>query len=511
MVPATVVEVVNETLRVSPYRQWKVESGALRRVWDACDLTYHEMSAAHRRLFRLLTLIPTIEIGTHAAAAVAGLHSDRAAALLEELVRRGLVESASPGRYRVRQLLATSAQLRLEHEESARQLTRARLRIARYYAVLAERYAEPLLVGPIRPGREHERDAAIDESRRWFEHEHEVLFRLVTTQLRTGRPARHGDLAKQSHSVDRLLWRVAVGLCRWYALDGRLDDWQEVVQAVLRMPLATSKAVIAFWVHTELGVVHRLRAEPRAAWQELQLAASVARGSHGRGLAQTQTNLGLLLIDQGQFDSAVRYLELGLALRSRSDRHGRAISTLGLGTALLRAGDLEAARQQLSQAANAFELAHDETGLAASLNALGVVLWEQNDRLGAAEYWELCRERYVAAGDDVGLAGVLLNIAADLIHTHPEQGADAVDMLSESLRLRAGHPQTRGTGLVNLHLGDALALCHDTDQAEQHWREALGILAPLGGPEVMAAEERLTQSRSPRQRRSVDALHLQSV
>ena len=492
-----VVEVVHEAMRVSPYRQWRVESAALRRVWDACDLTYREMSVAHRRLFRLLTLIPTIEIGTHAAGAVAGLPADQAAALLEELVRRGLVESASPGRYRVRQLLATSALRRLEHEESRRQLARARLRIARYYAVLSEQYAEPLLVGPVRAGRSHEHDAAIDESRRWFEHEHDVLFRLVTTQLQTMLPRRRSGTARRSDPVEAWLWRVAVALCIWYAREGRLDDRQLVVQAVLKLPMTTKKAAIAFWVHNELGVVHRLRAETREAWQEFQLAARFAGGSRGRGLSQAQTNLGLVLIDQGQFDAAVRHLELGLALRSRTDRNGRAISALGLGTAHLRAGDLDTARHQLSRAANAFELLHDETGLAASLNALGVVLWEQDDRLGAAEHWELCRERYVDSGDDVGLAGVLLNVAADRIRTRPDQAAVAADLLSESLRLRAGYPRTHGTGLAYLHLGDAVALCHDADRARQHWQEALRILKPLGGPEVIEAEQRLNQEVIP--------------
>ena len=478
-----VVAVLKEAQRQSPYRRGASATGPLQLVWAACDLTYQEMSPDRRRLFRLLTLIPTIDVGTHAAGALAGISSARAAAMLEELVRRGLVESAEPGRYRVRQLLATSAARRLRDDEPQRRLIQARMRLARHYALLTERYAEPLLLGRGRSGHEQRYPDAIDDSLRWFEREHDVLFRLVTTD-RSGlgrRPAEAGA------------WplRLAIGLCTWYAYEGRLDDWQKICQAVLLMPIARRRPEAAFWAHNELGVIYREQAQLHRAWRELELAKDHLRGRRKRGLAQVQTNRGLVLIDLGQFDSAAQLLELAVRLRSRADRRGRAVSALGLGAAYAGAGDLVAARRQLTRAANDFDLLHDGSGFAASLNALGVVLWEQGEGSGAEEHWNLSREHYVDLGDDVGVACVMLNRAAVLIRTNPELAGQAVTMLTESLDLRAGHPQTAGLGLTHLCLGDAQDLLGEPERAREHWMESLRILEPLHVPAVVQARRRL--------------------
>lgn len=489
-----VVEVMQRAARTSPYAPEPEELGSLRQVWDACDVTYRDMSAEHRRLFRLLAVVPTIEIGRNAAAAVAGLPPERATRLLEELARRGLVESARPGYYRIRQLLTSSARFRLDHENSRRQLNRARLRLVRYYALLAEQYAEPLLLLQRRAGGDVPGGISNTKGHRWFRREHETLLRLVTSPAMAPSAPPTGE--QYPAALTRWLWRLAVGLCTWYATEGRLDAWEEVCRAILDRAtldmaatrgrwarLAAVRRVsptdVAFWAHNELGVLHRLRGNTDAAFATLQTASRLARGRHRRGLAQAQTNLGLALIDQEQLDLAMRYLEEGLALRSRSDHRGRAISALGLGTACLHAGELDAARRHLSHAANEFDLLGDKRGSAASLNALGLVLAEQDDQLGTEEHWELARQRYAEAGDDLGVASVLLNTGAYLIRPGPDpvaRAAQARDILTESLRLRAGQPETRYTALAYLHLASASALCGDHDAAQHHRREAARLL-----------------------------------
>ena len=485
-----ITDAVRQSLAASPYAR-STEHAELQPLWDACDLAYRELSPAHRRLFRLLALVPSTEIGAHAAAAVVGMSPEHTTRLLGELSRRGLVESGRSGHYRVRQLLAPSARFHLEQEDSPRQLDRARLRLARYYALVAERYAEPLAPGPVEPGQQDERQQALDEARSWFAHEHELLFRLATG--RHLEAADRADLAGDPvtdraagmpTAEQQWLWRLAVSLCIWYADEGRFRDWQKVCEAVLAMPLCRSDPAAESWAHNELGVLYRLRSEPLEAWEELSIAAKLRRRRGRRGMAQVRTNLGLALLDQGEVTSALHELEPGLALRSRGDRHGRAASELGLGAAYLRANELTAARRHLSHAANSFDGLNDQRGLAAALNNLGVVLWEQDDRLGAAEHWELARSVYRELDDDQGLACVLLNAAAGLLAaepaTEPEPAAAARDLLTESLRLRAGQPETHGTGLAHLHLGEALERCGDHDLAGEHRRLADAILARFG-------------------------------
>jgi tetratricopeptide (TPR) repeat protein len=487
-----IVQAVDVGLQAPPKSREAEESVALRPLWDACDVTYRDLSAAQRKLFRVLALVPNTEIGAHAAAVVTRMSPDRASRLLAELVRRGLIESDRPGHYRIRQMLATSGRLYIEQEESARQLDVARARLARYYAVQAEEHADPLLPTPRRPGQEQERARVMAEARSWFHREHELLFRLVTSPHMVA-PARTRNGAQgQPRAVQPWLWRLATALCTWYSVEVRLGDWQEVCETVLRMPLARANPATTSWARNQLGVVHRLRGDPAAAWTELDAAAKLSRSAHNRGLAQLQTNLGLVLIDQGQLDLAVRYLETGLELRSLTNRHGQAISALGLGVAHLNARELDAARRYLSRAANTFDAVHDERGLAATLNAVGVVLWDQDDRLGAEEHWMFARSLYAEMGDELGLACVLLNIGAGLVLAHPDQAEKARELLAESLRLRARHPENRGAGLAHLYLGDAHALCDGPEPATRHWREAVRILAPLGGPEAAEAARRPT-------------------
>jgi tetratricopeptide (TPR) repeat protein len=485
--PRRVLEAMEGGLLATASTRGSEQSAALRPVWDACDVTYQDLSAAHRRLFRLLILVPTAEIGINAVAAVAGVPSNRAARLLAELARRGLVESTRPGHYRIRQMLAASGHFYLEQEDSPRHLDRARLRLARHYARLAMGYAEPLLPGMRRTGPDRVRATAA--ARAWFQQEHELLFSLVTSPHLVLPARRRKEARNQPVASERWLWRLAIALCTWYAIEGRLGDWYGVCEAVLKLPLARINPATASWAHNELGVIRRLRGEPLEAWKELQLAAQKCRKFRSLGLSQILTNLGMTLADQGQFDGALRNLEQGLELRARTDRYGQAISALALGVTYFCAGELEAARRHLIRAANAFDVLGDLRGLAAALNAIGVVLWAQDDRLGGTEHWELARCHYVELGDQAGLAGVLVNIAAGTLIAHPDRAARARDLLTESQRLRAGQPETRTTGLSHLYLGDALALCDAPGEAQRHWQEAARILGPTGGAE--AAEERL--------------------
>ncbi len=269
------VQVMASGLGTSPYpHQPGAES--FRQVWDACDVSYRDMSRAHRRLFRLLALVPTIEIGANAAAAVAGLPVDRTTRLLDDLARRGLVESARPGYYRVRQLLAASAHHHNEQDGTTRQLRRAIRRLIRYYALLAERYAEALipLHGRVNKGRPADR--ARVESDAWFASEQELLFRLVTS-LAVRVDVRIGGEERQLAVLRPWLWRLAVALCTWYAAERRLDAWQRVCQAILQMPAPRSGWARIFAARRASPVEVDLLGEQRAG------GAAPAAGRHRFG------------------------------------------------------------------------------------------------------------------------------------------------------------------------------------------------------------------------------------
>jgi len=475
------VDEMRRSARASRHFPPGEQPDSLSRVWDAADVTYRDLSPEQRRVFRLLALVPTIEIGRNAAAAVAGLPPERATRALDELARRGLIESARPGYYRVRQLLAGSASYHLISEDSQRQRQRARFRLARYYALLAEQYAEPLLFAHKRNDDSPTTALVETEGYRWFRREHATLLRLITS------PAPDDELTR----AKPWMWRLAMGLCTWYAVEGRLDAWQTVCEAILQMPApqgfrtrltGTTRmwaTEVAYWAHNELGVLYRRRGRTDNAYSELERALRIATQWRLRSRAQVETNLGLVLVDKGQLDRAIRHLEQGLKLRARSDVRGRAISQLGLGIACLHAELHDSARRHLSHAANEFERLGDRAGQAAALNALGLVLAGQGDRTGIREHWDLARQHYADVGDELGEASVLLNVGADRLRDRPDQAAACRRILTESLQLRKGQPETIYTALAHQRLGDAAALDHDEAAAEHHRAEAQRILDGL--------------------------------
>jgi len=458
---------------------------ALRPLWEACDMLYRDLPAAQRRLFRLLAVPPTTEIGTGTAAAVAGITPRAAAELLDGLARRGLIESGRPGRYRIRQMLVTSARRFLEQDSTWR-VNRATVRLVRYYATIAEEYADQLL--PTGEGQERDRELAVAEARAWFRQEREVMFRMVTAGSFATSRAR--SLLRPG-GVTPWLQRLAIALCTWYAYDGQLGEWQDVCEAVLAGRIGPNNRTMEFWARNELGTVYRLNGDPATGAALLNEAAELCAGRYHRGLGQARTNHGLALLDLGDVEAAIRHLDAGLALRPHSDRHGRAVSALGLGVAYLRAGELTAARQCLIEATNHFDEVADTRGTAAALNNLGAVLWEQQDHTGAREHWAAARERFARLGDQAGQSAALLNVAAALLSAGHGSPAEARDLLLESLTLTTARPATRSTGLVHLHLGDAYRRCGDPASARTHWEQALRVLASVGDPAVVDARQRL--------------------
>ncbi|MFJ9566309.1 AfsR/SARP family transcriptional regulator [Streptomyces fuscichromogenes] len=71
--------------------------------------SYHTLTGEAARLFRLLSLHPGPDIGTHAAGALADRRTARVRALLAELTRAHLLTEEAPGRYRFHDLLRAYA------------------------------------------------------------------------------------------------------------------------------------------------------------------------------------------------------------------------------------------------------------------------------------------------------------------------------------------------------------------------------------------------------------------
>jgi DNA-binding SARP family transcriptional activator/tetratricopeptide (TPR) repeat protein len=151
--PAWSVEHLAGQLRDQDQRVSALSDGE-RELPAVFDLSYASLQAPHRRLWRLLGLIPGPDLDAYAAAALAEADPAHAAGLLEDLVDHNLLAACAPGRYRLHDLLRAHART-LAAADPALEREAAVDRLLHYYAHTAQspsvpiaRYPRPAPGGP---------------------------------------------------------------------------------------------------------------------------------------------------------------------------------------------------------------------------------------------------------------------------------------------------------------------------------------------------------------------------
>lgn len=453
------------------------------------DTAYTALSPAARRLFRLMSL-STVALDLPSLRALAGLSPNRLRALLEELTDHAFVVGTAGDRYELRPLLSRYARLHLRHEERTGRRIAAQTRLVRLLARRAERHVASLAVAGLRaPGGvtlpTRGADLPLDgDPYGWFELNGDLLRSVVKSASDV--PSR--PLPRR---LRRWWFRLAVALAGWYAHEDRLDEWDEVCDAVLDAPTAGDRSEIAAWAHNELGVLRRRRGDPQGAVSALTLALA-ERGR--RDTAQPQLNLGLALLDLGLVEDATEHLELARRHRARADRAGQALTDLALGAAYLARNDADSAHHYLIRAANTFRSIGDSRGYAAALTNLVLVESELGEHLEAAQSWTAALREHDGLNDPIGRAGALLNGGAAVATAAPARAEEAYELLTESRRLRELRRPHAGLGRTLLYLGDVAQLLGRPDAARGHWADAAGVCEAVGDEAgAAAANERLTR------------------
>ncbi|MBX6355381.1 MAG: tetratricopeptide repeat protein [Micromonosporaceae bacterium] len=431
------------------------------------DLAYRALSRPARRLFRLLSLT-SHPLSRDAVAALTGRSRPKVDRLLDELAAAAFVVAASGDRYHARPLLAGYARLHLRRDEPAWRRRRAQTRLVRHLARSAERHTAALAVtsptpasgGPHRGG---------DDPQAWFELHQELLREQVDAPVR------------------RWWFRLAVALAGWCAYRDDLDAWAAVCRAALARVGASGRSSVAGWAYNELGVIARRTGDAHAAAVELTRAVAHRRR---RGAAQSRTNLGLALLDQGEVDAAIEHLEWARRHRSPADRAGQALTDLGLGAAYLARGQPGEARHHLVRAANRFEALADRRGYAAALTNLALAYWWLGEHLDATLAANAAVREHDRIDDLRGRAAALLNAGAALADGEKVRAEQAYRLLAESARLRADWRPSAGLGRTLLYLGDAAHACARPDEAREHWTEAADICEEAGDRNGAAAARR---------------------
>ncbi|MGI8332472.1 tetratricopeptide repeat protein [Actinomadura scrupuli] len=409
-----------------------LEYGEDLAIRAAFDLSYRHLDPAQAGVFRSAALHPGPELGTEAAAALAGLPERRARRLLGRLRAAHLIEGgAASGRYRFHDLLRDYARERAAGEDSEPDRAAALDRLLGCYrrgagaaAAWLDRpagdragpdragpdRAGPDRVGPGRPGPDRVgpdrtgpgRFGSREEAVTWLDLELPNLVAAVAAAHDSGR------------------WDQAYGLAGdlagYFEFRHRADDWIATGRSALRAagrigPLEECAAAM------RLGSAYRVARRFDDSARMLTQALGHARAARdlvaeGRILH----NLGLTYVRQHRYARAesCHRRDLDICVRT-GDLRGQAQALTALGDALRVKKRYREAVRALGRAIGVFQRLGDTAGLMnARINhALTCLNWRPATTPGYV-IWQLCSALAMARELDARHAQALifLNLSA---------------------------------------------------------------------------------------------------
>ncbi|MFC5220328.1 AfsR/SARP family transcriptional regulator [Streptomyces coerulescens] len=399
--------------------------------------SYHALTPAAARLFRLMALHPGPDTSLAAAASLAGLTVPHTHQLLTELTEAHLVDEPVPGRYALHDLLRAYADELTHATDPPDERHATRLRVLDHYLHSAHRagrayspdrnaialpaascgvQAEDFPAGPERTG----------SAAGWLDTEQAVLMAAIRTAA--------------AHGCDRHTWQLA------WAIGHHLDRR-------------------AHW--------HDLEATQHLAMEAaMRLEDPSAQAHVHQNLARAATCLGRVVQARTHMERAVELFTAAGEITACADAHRQ------LSWVAEQQGDLEAALSHAEQSL-ARHRAADEPGprIAAALNAVGwchILLGHHQQALAhcqeALAIPEVHRRPYLAADiwDSIGLA-----------QHHLGRHLDAVAGYEQALALyrEVGVAQAEADTLRRL--GDTHLASGRVEQARSAWTQALAVLERL--------------------------------
>jgi DNA-binding SARP family transcriptional activator/tetratricopeptide (TPR) repeat protein len=418
--------------------------------------SYRGLGAPAARLFRLLGLHPGPDVGTAAAASLAGHPVARVRPLLAELVRAHLVDEHTPGRYAVHDLLRVYA-AELTHAEDDEDDRRAAIqRLVDHYLhtahaadLLLYRHGEAVALPEPEPGVSAERLGGRDQAMAWFTAEHPVLLAAIDQAAANGFP-RH---------TCQLAWALFVVLHR----RGR---WRE-----------------------------------RATTQHAALEAARRLGDRG-AQARSHRYLGSAYADLGRFDDAHLHLRCALELSDDlGDPVGAAWTHDYRGLVYEQQGRDAEALGSARRALDLFEAAGDRIGRAIALSDVG---W-YHSRLGNHRQALAFGSQALRLHQELDNRPYQAHTWAYLGDTRQHLGdhSQVVECYRRALDLFRELGDRYGEASILAQLGEAHRAAGAPDAAHDAWREAQAVLAEL---DPSAADHLRTRLHRFDQHAAADAL-----
>nr|BFF25257.1 hypothetical protein GCM10025732_32220 [Glycomyces mayteni] len=487
-----------------------------RGVAAALHASYRELDADHRRLLRLLGLVPGGDADARAAAAVCGTDERTASGLIEDLVDVHLVETRSSGRYRLHDLVRIFAAHLAVREEPRAERTAALSRLLALYLHLAYQAAARLHPNKRRftegaAAHDLGLPAAADqqEALAWFQAERGNLEAAVTAAADAG--------------LNEQAWHLATAFNAFFVHDSDIGPHTAV--NLVALAIAESTGDIRKEAFTLGDTGRRLLAAGRNAEAVACLERSVALKrelGEESDAALTLANLGILHRRCGRFaQSAAVHAEALARAEAVGDTAAAALIRTNMVVPLLRLGRFDDVERCLA-AAEARLDAGDEHNRVRIESFRGVLARETGDPAGAAAVHRACLDSYGGESDTADVTETLVELGEDLLRlgeageaaVHFERAVDhSVKLVDPSLErtarnglgraltalgepgealaqheraaaLAASHEDAYESARAHLGLADAARAAGDEDAARTHLGLAADGFAACGLPEA---------------------------
>ncbi|MFI1393694.1 AfsR/SARP family transcriptional regulator [Streptomyces sp. NPDC020681] len=416
--------------------------------------SYHALTPAAARLFRLLGAHPGPDLTVPAAMSLAGLDATQARRLLSELSRAHLVDEHRPGRYAPHDLLrlyATELLAAHNSEEQRREATHRALTHYLHTGYAASRNLNPiwpvLSLTPPAPGAVPEDIADHEQALTWYQAESQVLQAGIEQAARTAGFERHA-------------WQLAWVFLEFLQRRGHWDQQISTQSTALEAASRAGDREGAAHAHRNLARAQLQTHQTDEALAHLQQALILFEGLGDlAGQGSVHGNIAMARTGQGEVRKGLHHAQLSVGLFRKAGvpaLYARAMNNLGWTHASL--GEYEQALHHC-------------------LEALGVV-----QRLG----------------DRMAEAGTCSSIG--YVHHQLRDYHRAVDFYRRALRLDREISDRYNEADTLSHLGDTLLALGDREAARESWGSSLPAfddLDPDAAKAVRAKLEGLDNGATP--------------
>lgn len=413
---------------------------ALRDSTDVVD-------QAAAGVFGLLGVLGGADVSVPAAARLLDRSEDETERVLEYLVDAQLLETASPGRYRMHDLLRLYAREHAVGQHAEDERAAALTRAFEFYAATAWHTFALLRPGDHRLSRTDERwtrgglrFADTAAALAWLEAERANLVAAV------------GQAATTNGVPGMVAVQLAQALFEFFWIRSYWQDWMSVDQTALEVARQLGDQAAKALAYNDLGGAHWVQGRCDQALACLQEGLTIFRelgDLHGQAISLG--NLGFIHVLQRRHDQASTCLRGSLAIyRALGDRHGQGLNLDRLGLVYQQQGRHPEALACHQQGLAIFRELGSRDAQAVCLNNLGLA----HHQLGQYDLALACLHEALAIFRELGnrdaQAGSLAYIG--LVYQRQGRHADAQACHQQSLSIdqELGRPYGQAEALRRL-------------------------------------------------------------